>query len=290
MTPAWPRILPAGDQALLVEFPPDVSLETNARVLGADAALQALPGVVETVPALRSVLVVYDPLRTAFDALAEQAEACARAARPAATDGGRLHQVPVVYGGAVGPDLEAVAEACGLAADEVVRLHSEPIYRVFMLGFAPGYPYLGLLPPPLRLPRRASPRVRVPAGSVAIADAFAGIYPQETAGGWHVIGRTPLRLFDPDRTPPSLLSPGDRVRFVPASDAVLAPGPHRPAVWMPGRPVFEVLEPGLMTTVQDAGRPGWRRLGVPPSGALDRSALAAANAAVGNDPAAPRSS
>lgn len=283
MTPLWPRILPAGDQALLVEFPSEVSRETNARVLGADTALRRLPAVVETTPALRSVLVVYDPLRISFDALAEQAEACARAARPAAADEGRVHEVPVVYGGVDGPDLDEVAETCGLSADEVVRLHSEPTYHVFMLGFSPGYPYLGLLPPPLRLPRRASPRVRVPAGSVAIADAFVGIYPQETAGGWHVVGRTPLRLFDPARTPPALLSPGDRVRFVPTSAAAPAPARAHPALPSPRRPVLEVLDGGLVTTVQDAGRLGWRRLGIPASGPMDRSALAAANAAVGND-------
>jgi KipI family sensor histidine kinase inhibitor len=255
--------------------------------MGADAVLQTLPGVLETVPALRSVLVVYDPLRVRFSALAGLAESCARDAPPTALDTGRLVEVPVAYGGALGPDLEAVAVACGLPAAEVIRLHCQPTYLVLMLGFAPGYPYLGMLPEPIRLPRRSSPRPRVPAGSVAIADAFTGIYPQDTPGGWHLLGRTSLRPFDTNRDPVVLLRPGDRVRFTPTPEAGApiadAPcdGPARSR-----RPVLEVLQPGLLTTIQDAGRPGWRRYGVPASGAVDRAACAAANALIGNAPAA----
>jgi biotin-dependent carboxylase-like uncharacterized protein len=215
-------------------------------------------------------------------------------ARPAPGDIGNLHEVPVLYGGSAGPDLADVAAACGLTEDQVVRLHSEPIYLVYMVGFAPGFPYLGLLPPALRVPRRRTPRTRVPVGSVAIADAFAGIYPQETPGGWHLLGRTPLRLFDPLRTPACLLRPGDRLRFVPVQDPVAAEsmlrdvaGRAAPQVLSaPRRPAFEVLESGLMSTVQDLGRAGWRGFGIPVSGALDRRALRAANAAVGNSPSA----
>jgi biotin-dependent carboxylase-like uncharacterized protein len=211
----------------------------------------------------------------------------------------------VLYGGAVGPDLEAVAAACGLSAADVIRLHSEPTYQAFMLGFSPGWPYLGLLSPRLRLPRRASPRARVPAGSVAIADLFTGVYPQETPGGWHLLGRTRVRLFDPDRDPPFLIGPGDRVRFVPmAGEATAHPAASSPDAdgsslvapalqgaaahhaSRPARPVFEVLEPGLLTTVQDLGRTGWRRYGVPGSGALDRRSCVLANLAVGNAPGA----
>ncbi|MDR7486702.1 MAG: 5-oxoprolinase subunit PxpB [Armatimonadota bacterium] len=278
-----PHLRPAGDRGILVEYPLEVSPETCAQVLGADAALAGLPGVVETVPAFRSVLVVYDPRAVTFDDLADRAEHAVRRAKPVALESGRLIEVPVVYGGAAGPDLEEVASACGLQPDDVIRLHSEPLYLVYMLGFAPGYPYLGLLPAPLRLPRRAAPRLRVPAGSVAIADQFSGIYPQETAGGWHLVGRTPLVLFDPARTPPFLLRPGDRVRFVPVRDAAPQAAPARSPV-RPHRPTFEVLQPGLMSTVQDLGRVGWRRFGVPWSGALDRAALVAANAALGNGP------
>lgn len=286
MSGRWPRVLPAGDRGLLVEFAPDVSPEITALVMGADAALTRLPGVVETVPAFRSVLVVYDPLAVEFGRLAEQAEAVVRTAGPVPINAGRLIEVPVLYGGADGPDLEAVAGACGLDPADVVRLHSEPSYLVMMLGFAPGFPYLGLLPAGLRVPRRATPRIRVPAGSVAIADRFTGIYPQATAGGWHLLGRALANLFDPDRSPPCLLNPGDRVRFVPverASPAGAGPpaaSPARPVA--PRAPVFGVLEPGLLTTVQDLGRPGWRRFGIPVSGALDRGAYMAANAAAGN--------
>ncbi len=294
MTHRWPRVVPEGDRGLLVEFPPELSPEINALVRGAHAGLAGLPGVVESVPTFRSLLLIYDPSVVTFAGLAERAEVCARTIRPAPANAGSLLEVPVVYGGPAGPDLADVAAACGLTEEEVVRLHAEPIYLVYMLGFAPGYPYLGLLPPALRLPRRATPRTRVPAGSIAIADAFAGIYPQETPGGWHLLGRTPLRLFDPARTPACLLRPGDHVRFIPVTDAAVAESALRDAAReaaqrplpAPHRPTFEVLEPGLMSTVQDLGRTGWRGFGIPLSGVLDRRALRAANAAAGNPPAA----
>lgn len=275
-----------GDRGLLVEYAPEVSAEVNALVRGADAALARLPGVVEVVPALRSLLVVYDPRDVSFDALAHRAEAAVRGAAPVPDEGGRLLEIPVAYGGAHGPDLEAVAAACGLPPAEFVRLHASVLYRAFMLGFSPGFPYLGLLPPQLRVPRRPTPRTRIPPGSVAIADLFTGIYPQETAGGWHLLGRTPLRLFDPFADPPCLLRSGDRVRFVPLGGAVAFPDPPPPVGRAPVRPALEVVRPGLLTTIQDAGRLGWSRLGIPGSGAMDRQSLDAANAAVGNAPGA----
>ncbi len=284
MSAAWPRVAPAGDRGLLVEFAPELSPETIARVHGAHRRLGDLPGVVETVPGLRSVLVLYDPLAVSFDEIAGRAQAAARAAPPVPASDGALVEVPVVYGGTTGPDLEAAAHACGLSPSEIVRLHSGTDYLVYMLGFAPGFPYLGLLAPQLRMPRRPTPRIRVPAGSVAVADAFSGIYPQETAGGWHLLGRTPLCLFDPRRAQPCLLQPGDRVRFVPVAGGSAAW--EAATISAPGRPLLEVLEPGLMTTVQDHGRTGWRRFGVPASGALDRPALDEVNRVLGNLPGA----
>ncbi len=286
MGAAWPGVAPAGDRAVLVEFAPDLSPGVAARVHGADRLLRELPGVVETIPGLCSVLVIYDPLGTSFDDVAGRALAAARAARPAPALDGALLEVPVAYGGAAGPDLEAVALSCNLRPAEVIEMHSRTDYLVHMLGFAPGFPYLGLLEPRLRMPRRATPRIRVPAGSVGIADAFSGIYPYETAGGWHLLGRTPLRLFDPWHDPPCMLRPGDRVRFVPVQNASLRCGAvtQEGMPGVPARPLFEVLEPGLMTTVQDRGRAGWRRFGVPAGGALDCPALDAANAVLGNAP------
>lgn len=294
MSEVWPRVAPAGDCGLLAEFAPELSPETIAKVHGADRLLRDLPGVVETVPGLGSVLVVYDPLTVSFDEMAMRAEAAVRAAPQLPASDGAVVEIPVVYGGSAGPDLEAIALACGTTPSKIVELHSRTDYLVYMLGFAPGFPYLGLLDPQLRVPRRSTPRIRVPAGSVAVADAFSGIYPQETAGGWHLLGRTPVRLFDPLGARPCLLEPGARIRFVPVSNGSGlretnrqdAEPPDVTSVSAPGRPVFEVLEPGLMTTVQDRGRKGWRRFGVPSSGALDQAALDAVNGVLGNLPGA----
>ncbi|WP_420852184.1 5-oxoprolinase subunit PxpB [Paenibacillus hamazuiensis] len=133
--------------------------------------------------------------------------------------GASLFEIPVCYGGAYGPDLVEVARRCGLTEDAVVELHSRDVYKVYMVGFAPGFPYLGVVPPQLEMPRRAEPRLSVAAGSVGLAGRQTGIYPLESPGGWQIIGRTPVRLFHPLRQPPALLRPGDRVRFVPVPEA-----------------------------------------------------------------------
>lgn len=212
---------PLGDSALLLRFGAQVDACVNAGVHRAAAALARadLPGV-------RSIAASYAALVLALDlpAVARSGGTGALVSRvraslamPTQADHGpsRVVEVPVHYGGDDGPDLGFVAEATGLGPAEVIRLHSEAAYRVAMLGFRPGFPYLLGLPAALRLPRRDSVRARVAPGSVAIAGAQAGIYPSESPGGWHVLGRTGVRLFDPVRSPPSLLLPGDRVRFVP---------------------------------------------------------------------------
>jgi hypothetical protein len=201
--------------------------------------------------------------------------------------------VPVVYGGEHGPDLEVVAKQAKLSAAEVVRLHAGATYTVAALGFSAGFPYLLGLPAPLATPRRATPRLRVPGGSVGIGGAQTGVYPREGPGGWQLIGRTSLELFDPQRTPdPSLVSAGDRVRFRPLATWP-EPGPvggSEPAPADAGataRGHVEVLKPGTLTTVQDLGRRGFAMLGVGLGGALDPWAAAVANLAVGNPPEAP---
>lgn len=214
------RIRACADAALLVELGGGPGRDTSARVLALREALRAaaLPGVLETVPGYTTLTVHYDPLRTSAAALQGALaglEIGAAAARPR----DRHWRLPVCYEGEHAPDLEAVAQACGLDSAAVVAAHSAPAYYCYLLGFAPGFGYLGDLPPALRLPRRDHPRLRTPAGAVAIADRMTAVYPVESPGGWHLIGNTPVRLFDTGHEPPALLRPGDHVSFEPVSAA-----------------------------------------------------------------------
>jgi KipI family sensor histidine kinase inhibitor len=203
---AEPTVRAFGEAALLVE------LAATPAVHALDAALRAKPldGVVSTVPGLESLLIAYDPLRTDLATIARIVERRAGEASPSRQPG-RHRSIPVVYGGELGPDLEEVARLVDLSADEVVATHTASDLRVLIDGFAPGFAYLGDLP--FDVPRLETPRTRTPAGSVAVAGRMSGIYPAELPGGWRVIGRTPVTLFDPRRDPPAYLAPGDVVRF-----------------------------------------------------------------------------
>ena len=212
------RIALAGDATMVVEFEERIDLVVNARAIRLAEAVQAagISGIRDVVPTYRSVAVCFDPLRTDSAALAAWLEDHAGLAEASSVDSGRAPiDVPVCYGGDLGPDLAGVASRAKMPPDEVVACHAAAIYRVFMLGFVPGFAYLGVLDERIRTPRHATPRVRVPRGSVAIADAQTGVYPSETPGGWQLIGRTPIRTFDPTREEPCLFKPGDAVRFVP---------------------------------------------------------------------------
>jgi len=215
------RFLVAGDSALVVEFGDEISLEVNRKVHALADALgkSSLPGLAEAVPTYRSLLVHYDPLRLSCDEVkafvSEVLQKCGE--KPPLKP--RVVEIPVVYGGEFGPDIEFVAEHNGLfSVEEVIRLHSGVAYTVYMLGFAPGFAYLGGMPEAIVTPRLETPRTLVPAGSVGIAGGQTGIYPIATPGGWRLIGRTPLKLFDPEQDPPTLLKAGDTVRFVPISE------------------------------------------------------------------------
>jgi KipI family sensor histidine kinase inhibitor len=217
----WPRIAPLGDGAITVALGDAVDLALNARVhrLAAAVRAAALPGVVDVVPAYAALTVYYEPLHHGHDELAARLAPLAAAAlddapaaSPAAAPAPIRHLV-VHYDG---PDLAEVATRTGLTPDEVVRRHAAATYTVYLLGFVPGFAYLGDLDAALVLPRRADPRPRVPAGAVAIAGRQTAVYPLATPGGWHLIGRCDAPLFDPQRAAPSLLAPGDRVRFVAA--------------------------------------------------------------------------
>lgn len=342
------RVVPYGVDALLADLPDLAAVRVLDDALRGDPP----PGAVDVVPAARTVLVRFatpGDARAAAHVLTEAAGAAvaaARAGRPgaatdgaatdrAATDGaatdraatdhaatdhaatGRTAAVvlPVRYDGA---DLAEVARVTGLTEDEVVRRHAEGEYTVAFGGFMPGFAYLTGLDPALHVPRRATPRERVPAGAVAIAGEFAAVYPAATPGGWMLLGTCDVPLFDVDRDPPALLRPGTRVRFASVAEPMIAetgpgastPGP-RPDPLEPGaragtaaltaprpraggdrraerasRAVVEVLAPGPLTLVQDRGRPGLAAVGVGRSGAADAGALRLANRLVGNAPGA----
>ena len=215
MVHAPPRFRPMGDRSLLVELGEKISPDVNRRVQELMLQLQQarLPGVREFAPGYRSLLVVFDPLTLSPSEL--KARITDVAGRPASArlPQAKLLTVPVFYGGDYGPDLEWVAGHLGISTDEVIRLHTETMYRVYMIGFTPGYPYMGELPAALAVPRRSTPRTRVPKGSVGIAQRQTGIYSVESPGGWQIIGWTPIELFDPTRQLPSLLEMGDKVKF-----------------------------------------------------------------------------
>ena len=217
------RFLSAGDRALVVEFGDRVDRQLSNEVLRLNTSLRssALPGVVETVPTFRSLMVYYDPLVTSRVDL-EHAIVVRLDRQPALRTGATRWRVPVCYEGEFAPDLAEVARLTGLTPGNVAALHSAQSYHVYMLGFLPGFPYLGDLPPQLALPRRADPRVRVPAGSVSIATTLTAIYPYESPGGWHLIGTTPIRLFDLQHARPALLNAGDIVQIEPIDSASFA--------------------------------------------------------------------
>ena len=210
------RFLNSGDTALLVEFGDRVDRKLSALVLALDERLAAtkVPGVVETVPTLRSLMIHYDPTITSHAELQARIQPMFAGLEERQSHG-RSWTIPVCYEPPLAPDIEDVAGRTGLATTAVAELHASVRYRVYMLGFLPGQPYMGDLPEPLQLPRRESPRTAVPPGSVAIATTMASIYPLESPGGWHLIGRTPVRLFDGSREQPVLLAPADEVVFRP---------------------------------------------------------------------------
>jgi inhibitor of KinA len=209
------RIVAAGDSAIVVEFEARIDPAINALAIALAEALQAteVAGVRDVVPTYRSVAIHFDPLRTDIDALTGQIDRAVATAGSSPVTSRSPIRIPVCYGSEFGPDLPAVAAYAGCSEQAVVLAHTETTYRVFMLGFVPGFAYLGIVDQRIAMPRHAVPRVRVPARSVAIAGVQTGIYPSETPGGWQLIGRTPLPPFDPDRPEPFLMKAGDAVQF-----------------------------------------------------------------------------
>ena len=315
------KIREAGDSALLLEVgEPAIAPESNARAMAIARAIRrrAVAGVRDVVSTFRSVAVFFDPLSTDVASVAAALHEAADA--DPSEEPGRVVDIPVVYGGDAGPDLAEVAAFAGCTPEAVVERHASKSYRVYMLGFLPGFPYMAHVDPTIAAPRHAQPRLCVAAGSVGIAGAQTGIYPRESPGGWQIIGRTSATLFDPTQTPPALLAPGDQVRFMPVKDDSAAARTFSASAEASARPrrsspsasdggtvretsgipethrvldagregprrtsrFITVLRPGLLTTVQDSGRWGYQSLGVPVAGPMDHTAHRLANTIVGN--------
>lgn len=288
------RILTASDRSLLVEA---ADLDEAMRL---NLAFDGIPGVVERIPGARTVLVRFDPVRVSSSSLASALSGTRVDAEHIPHT--REVWIPVQYDG---EDLAEAATLLGVSTDELVNRHLAAEWQVAFSGFAPGFGYIVGGDPLFDVPRRSSPRTRVPAGSVALAGHFTGVYPRESPGGWQLIGRTDAVMWDIDRDPPALLSPGTSVRFERAERPVVSvlaenrddtlarrsvgarhadDTPDDPR--FPTRAAVEVIRPSLQLLIQDLGRPGHAALGVSASGAADRTALRDANRAVGNEPGA----
>jgi KipI family sensor histidine kinase inhibitor len=213
-----PRFLRSGDTALVVEFGDRIDRDISARVLSLAGLIEAaaIPGVVEVVPTFRSLMVHYEPLALPHCELEQRLGPLIDRIRIEERPG-RRWRVPACYDADAGPDLADVAERTGLSVAQVIERHSATEFHVYMMGFLPGFPYMGTLPAELELPRRENPRLRVPSGSIAIAMAMSTVYTLESPGGWHLLGRTPILMWDPRRAEPTLVAAGDKVMFTPVS-------------------------------------------------------------------------
>ena len=213
------RFLPCGDQAVTVEWGSTIDEHINRQVHAFARKVEALshPAITEVVPTYRSATVHYRPEVLSYE---ELKHLLAPLAQGSAEEAEELPvvEIPVCYGGEYGPDLLEVAQHCSLTPEEVIARHTAPTYRIYMLGFTPGFPYLGGMDPSIAAPRRKEPRIHIPAGSVGIAGEQTGVYPIVSPGGWQLIGRTPLRLFDPQKEQPILLSAGAGIRFMPIDE------------------------------------------------------------------------
>ncbi len=280
----FPSITPMGESALIVGFGNRVSVDLRNRVYGLCNALKErqISGITDIIPAYASLVISFKPLGDTRERLLEQLPEMLNG-DDATPPVGSHHVVPVKYGGQDGADLVALAAHHSLTADEAVRLHTNRDYSVYFLGFLPGFAYMGRVTPKIATPRLSTPRVRVPAGSVGIAGVQTSIYPFDSPGGWQIVGRAGIRVWDPYRKKPALFSYGDTVRYVSSGAVMDEAGAHVPQFESP-QPLLRVIDPGVMTTIQDLGRLGVANLGLSRGGVCDPQAAMRSNALVGNRP------
>ena len=214
------KILTAGDASLLIEFGKEISPEINSKITGVVQLMkeQLIEGVVDVIPAFCSLLINYDPRVISYDEITKRMKRILKMDVRAGETKKRVFEIPVCYGGKYGPDLSFIAENAGLTEEEVIKIHSSRDYLIYMLGFLPGFCYLGGLDERIHTPRLANPRIKISAGSVGIGGSQTGIYPLDSPGGWQLMGMTPVKTYDPNREIPILLSAGDYIRFVPVEE------------------------------------------------------------------------
>lgn len=214
------KILTAGDASLLIEFGKEISPEINSKITGVVQLMkeQHIEGVVDVIPAFCSLLINYDPRVISYDEITKRMKRILKMDVRAGETKKRVFEIPVCYGGKYGPDLSFIAENAGLTEEEVIKIHSSRDYLIYMLGFLPGFCYLGGLDERIHTPRLANPRIKISAGSVGIGGSQTGIYPLDSPGGWQLMGMTPVKTYDPNREIPILLSAGDYIRFVPVEE------------------------------------------------------------------------
>lgn len=214
------KIVTAGDSSVLIEFPQEISPRINAKISATVRLLksQQTQGVIDIIPAFCSLLINYDPRVISYGEMKKRLEDILKIEVKAGEESKRVYEIPVCYGGDFGPDIENIAANAGLSVEEVIKIHTSCDYLIYMLGFLPGFCYLGGLDERIHTPRLANPRLKIPAGSVGIGGSQTGIYPLDSPGGWQLMGMTPVKTYDPDREIPILVQAGEYIRFVPISE------------------------------------------------------------------------
>ncbi len=282
-----PKILLCADSAITIEFGNAIAPEINAdvRALTQTIQSQAPDYIVSLIPTYRSLTLIYDPLLKTFDEVKGDVSSWLKQIKHSGHTPNKIVEIPVCYDASLAPDLAEVASHNQLSVEDVIQLHAEREYPVYMLGFSPGFPYLGGMDERIATPRKKTPRTKIEAGSVGIADKQTGIYSVDSPGGWQIIGRTPLKLYDKDNNPPCLLSQGDTIKFKPISlDAyhALSDNRMRPQTQPDTQRAHIRVQSAGMTSIQDAGRFGYEAYGITQGGAMDNFACRIANILVGN--------